>query len=158
MSNNKIIPGVWIYYYFVCRRKLWYFVYGITMEEKSELVNLGKILHEIFRKREKTKELKYFRIKVDFIKRNIIVEFKKSKKLGKAAEWQLKYYLWVLGLNKGILKLGKEKLEITLKENDIELLKRVIKEIKEIITKNKPPSLIRKNYCKNCAYILLCYS
>ena len=36
------ITGVMIYYYFICKRKLWYFCHQITMEEGNENVQLGK--------------------------------------------------------------------------------------------------------------------
>ncbi len=36
------ITGVMIYYYFVCKRKLWYFCHDIRMETENEDVILGK--------------------------------------------------------------------------------------------------------------------
>lgn len=50
----KNITGLMIYYYFVCKRKLWYFVNEISMEQNSELVSIGKILDETSYKREKS--------------------------------------------------------------------------------------------------------
>ena len=47
------ITGIMIYYYFVCQRKLWYFVNHINMEQNSELVSIGKILDENSYKNEK---------------------------------------------------------------------------------------------------------
>ena len=44
MENR--ITGVMIYYYFVCKRKLWYFVHEINMESENENVLLGKLLDE----------------------------------------------------------------------------------------------------------------
>ena len=40
------ITGVMIYYYFVCKRKLWYFCHEIRMESDNENVMLGKILDD----------------------------------------------------------------------------------------------------------------
>ena len=40
------ITGVMIYYYFVCKRKLWYFIHEINMESENENVMLGKLLDE----------------------------------------------------------------------------------------------------------------
>lgn len=42
MENR--ITGVMIYYYFVCKRKLWYFCHEIRMEAENEDVILGKYL------------------------------------------------------------------------------------------------------------------
>lgn len=38
------ITGIMVYYYFVCKRKLWYFCHGIQMEADNENVQLGKLL------------------------------------------------------------------------------------------------------------------
>ena len=38
------ITGVMVYYYFVCRRKLWYFCHDINMENENENVMIGRIL------------------------------------------------------------------------------------------------------------------
>ena len=43
---DERIAGVMIYYYFVCKRKLWYFCHDIRMETENEDVMLGKILDE----------------------------------------------------------------------------------------------------------------
>lgn len=40
------ISGMMIYYYFVCKRKLWYYINQLNMEQNSELVAIGKILDE----------------------------------------------------------------------------------------------------------------
>ena len=44
--TDKRITGVMIYYYFVCKRKLWYFCHEINMESENENVQLGKLLDE----------------------------------------------------------------------------------------------------------------
>ena len=40
------VQGVKINYYYVCKRKLWLFSKGITMEQNSSRVLSGKIVHE----------------------------------------------------------------------------------------------------------------
>lgn len=40
------ITGIMVYYYFVCKRKLWYFCHGIQMEAENENVQLGKFLDD----------------------------------------------------------------------------------------------------------------
>ena len=44
MKEN--ITGMMVYYYFVCKRKLWYFCHEINMEAENENVLLGKLLDE----------------------------------------------------------------------------------------------------------------
>ncbi len=53
MENR--VTGVMIYYYFVCKRKLWYFMNEINMESDNENVMLGKLLDEnSYRRDDKT--------------------------------------------------------------------------------------------------------
>lgn len=40
------VTGVMVYYYFVCKRKLWFFCHQINMESGNEDVMLGKILDD----------------------------------------------------------------------------------------------------------------
>jgi CRISPR-associated exonuclease Cas4 len=47
------IIGTQINYYFICKTKLWLFSHHIQMEQESELVLLGKILHKDSYKRDK---------------------------------------------------------------------------------------------------------
>ncbi|MHB8565512.1 MAG: CRISPR-associated protein Cas4 [Nitrososphaerales archaeon] len=58
--------GSQINYYFICKRKLWLFSHNIELEQESDLVKLGKLLHEN-RYQRKMKEVQVDRIKVDFM-------------------------------------------------------------------------------------------
>ena len=62
------ITGIMVYYYFVCKRKLWYFTNNINMEQNSELVEIGKILDETSYAREDKSILIDNTINIDFIK------------------------------------------------------------------------------------------
>lgn len=159
------ITGVMVYYYFICKRKLWYFKNDVNMEHNSELVGIGKLIDENSYGREKKSILIDEMINIDFLKDwKIIHEVKKSKKLDEAGKWQLKYYIWILrnkgvDIEKGIIdypKLRKrEEIYLThLEENE---LMGVLENIKEIINMNLPPPTINKPFCKKCAYYELCY-
>ena len=79
------ITGLMIYYYFVCQRKLWYFINQINMEQNSELVSIGKILDEESYKNEKKGILIDGTINIDFIKNGAILhEVKKTKSIEEA--------------------------------------------------------------------------
>ena len=66
------ITGVMIYYYFVCKRKLWYFCHEINMEAENENVLLGKLLDEnSYREKEKHINIDNV-INIDFINVNLI--------------------------------------------------------------------------------------
>jgi CRISPR-associated exonuclease Cas4 len=62
------ITGSHINYYFVCRRKLWFFANGIQMEQNSDLVYEGKLIHEESypQRAAKYEEVQIGGIKVDF--------------------------------------------------------------------------------------------
>lgn len=162
---KKQISGTMFYYYFVCKRKLWFFSNEIQLEEDNEDVILGKLIDE----NSYSKELKHILIdntvNIDFIKDwKILHEVKKQKSIEEAGIWQLKYYLYFLkirGINieKGILdypKLKKRE-EIFLSENDEKKIKEILSEIEKITVMEKPPELEKLKICKKCAYFEYCY-
>ncbi|QQK08748.1 CRISPR-associated protein Cas4 [Miniphocaeibacter halophilus] len=160
------ITGIMVYYYFVCKRKLWYFSKDITMEHNSELVEIGKILDEYSYNRKKKSILVDDIINIDFIEDwKIIHEIKKSKSIEEASIWQVKYYIYMLNklgveIEKAIIDypLIKEREVIDLKEKDIVEMEKVLDEIKNIInSKNIPKDMVRKSICNKCAYYELCY-
>ena len=69
----KEITGMMVYYYFVCKRKLWYFVNEINMEQNSELVSLGKALDETSYQRVKKSILIDNTINIDFMEKGTIL-------------------------------------------------------------------------------------
>ncbi len=161
----KKITGVMVYYYFVCKRKLWLFGNDLDMEHTSELVGIGKLIDETSYSREKKSILIDEMISVDFLKAwKVIHEVKKSRKLDEAAKWQLKYYIWVLRnkgvkIEKGILDYPllrkREEIYLTIQEEN-ELME-VLSDIESILNMDLPPSTINKPYCKSCAYYEFCY-
>jgi len=161
----KKITGVMIYYYFVCKRKLWFFSKDLNMEHDSDLVGMGKLIDETSYIREKKGIMIDESINIDFVKNwKIIHEVKKSRKLNEASKWQVKYYIWLLneyGINiqKGILDypLLRKREEIFLNEDDKDRLQSVLMEIKNIISLDTPPEINNKSICKKCAYYELCY-
>ena len=44
--KNLKVQGIKFNYYFVCKRKLWLFDKGISMEDNSDRVLHGKVVHE----------------------------------------------------------------------------------------------------------------
>lgn len=65
-SPEVKFTGSQINYYFICKRKLWFFSHNIELEPESDLVKLGRLLHENSYRR-KMKEVQIDRIKVDFL-------------------------------------------------------------------------------------------
>lgn len=161
----KKITGVMVYYYFICKRKLWFFSNNLNMESNSELVGIGKLVDETSYGRERKNILIDESINIDFLKDwKIVHEVKKSKKMDEASKWQLKYYMWVLKnkgveIEKGILDypLLRKREEIFLDEKDEQELEIVIEDIKEIISSKLPSDTLNKGVCKKCAYYEFCY-
>ena len=162
---DKDITGLMVYYYEVCKRKLWYFTNDIQLEENNSNVILGKLLEENSYTRDEKKINIDGVINIDFIRsKKILHEIKKSNSIEPASILQVQYYLYYLekkgliGL-KGILDypLLKQTVEVNLTDSDRKNLEKIIIEIKEILSKESPPILEKKNICKKCAYFDLCF-
>ena len=157
---DKDITGLMVYYYEVCKRKLWYFV-----NEINSNVILGKLLEENTYTRDEKKINIDGVINIDFIRsKKILHEIKKSNSIEPASLLQVQYYLYYLekkgliGL-KGILDypLLKQTVEVNLTDKDRENLDNIIIGIKEILRKESPPALEKNGICKKCAYFDLCF-
>ena len=93
--TDKRITGVMIYYYFVCKRKLWYFCHEINMESENENVQLGKLLDEKSYERDEKHINIDNVINIDFIREHQeLHEIKKSKAIEEAGIW---HELWDAG-------------------------------------------------------------
>ena len=162
---DKDITGLMVYYYEVCKRKLWYFVNEIQLGENNSNVILGKLLEENTYTRDEKKINIDGVINIDFIRsKKILHEIKKSNSIEPASLLQVQYYLYYLekkgliGL-KGILDypLLKQTVEVNLTDKDRENLDNIIIGIKEILRKESPPALEKNGICKKCAYFDLCF-
>ncbi len=162
----KNITGIMIYYYFVCKRKLWLFSNEITMEHESDNVMLGKLLDENSYNKEKKHIMIDNTINIDFIKKwEVLHEIKKSQSMEEASVWQIKYYLYFLKkrdikVEKGILDYPKLKIrkEIILEKEDIKYIEEILKHINDIINTEKVPEFNILKICKNCSYYDYCLS
>ena len=94
---EKAITGIMIYYYEVCKRKLWYYYHNINMEQNNENVAIGKFIDETSYSRDEKHINIDNVINIDFIKEHReLHEIKKSKSIEQAGIWQVKYYLYYL--------------------------------------------------------------
>lgn len=163
MERN--ISGMMFYYYFVCKRKLWFFTNGIQLENENEDVKLGKLIDENSYSKTNKHIMIDNTINIDFIQDwKILHEVKKQKSIEEACIWQVKYYLYFLKergiyLEKGILDYPKirKREEILLIKEDENKIKEILKEIQKIIVEEKPPKLEKLKICKKCAYFEYCY-
>jgi CRISPR-associated exonuclease Cas4 len=160
-----MITGTIVNYYVHCKTQMWLFANKINLEDNSEDVRIGKVLHEI--SEDKVDEVGIDGIKVDKITKDYVVEVKKSDSDIEAAKWQLLYYLFVLK-QKGIEKKGRlevfEKnkqdkkrfvIELT-KENERKLLE-ILEEIESILRSDTSPKPKFDKKCRKCAYYEYCF-
>lgn len=162
---QKEITGVMVYYYEVCKRKLWYFYNEIQMEQGNENVEIGKVIDEETYKRDKKHINIDNIINIDFIRsKGILHEVKKSNKIEEASILQVKYYLYFLKKRevdniKGKIDypLLKQSIDVELTDQDIILIEGILEDIKKIVALKNPPPLEKKKICKSCAYYDLCF-
>ena len=163
------VTGTIFNYFMVCRRKLWLFAHGITMEQESELVYEGKLIHENSypERHPNYEEIELDGIKVDFYdaRHHVIHEIKKSDKLEAAGRWQLKYYLYVFEMHgvkdiKGVLEFPKQRKteNVTLTDEDRQKIKDMLADIEKACEEKACPPLLKKERCKQCSYYEFCYT
>lgn len=157
------ISGTLINYFFHCKRQCYLFAKRVNLEDNSEDVRVGKVLHKI--KEKKTKgEISIENIKLDNISKDYVIEYKKSDSDVEAARMQLMLYLYKLK-QKGINKKGKleffEKNKLqsyaTLVILDENKLLKTIKEIENLIESASLPKVEFDKKCKKCAYFEYCF-
>jgi len=165
------ITGTLINYYFHCKRQCWLFGNRINLEDNSEDVRIGRVLHELKDEEKDNTEISIENIKIDRITKDYLIEIKKSDADIEAVKWQVLLYLKKLK-DKGIDKKGKiefiEKNKQDKKIHYIELTNAYEKELIELSNKinnllatKRPPLLMQQakisNKCKKCAYYSYCY-
>ncbi|EAC3173954.1 CRISPR-associated protein Cas4 [Listeria monocytogenes] len=159
------ISGTHVYYYFVCKRKLWCFSKEIRMEHLDENVQLGKLLDESSYNREKGQVMIDETVNIDFIKDwKVLHEVKKSKAIEEAGIWQLKYYMYFLKQKGIIIEKGdvdypklRQRETIFLTTEDERKIEKILVDIEITTSCLKPPTIIDKPLCKKCAYYEYCY-
>lgn len=160
------VNGTLTNYYFHCRRQCYLHGNRLNLEDNSEIVKVGKAIHE---EREKVTgtEVSIENIRVDKISKDYLTEVKKSDADPEASKWQLLFYLKVLK-EKGIIRKGKlEYVEknrtdkkiviIELGEEEEKILKQVEKEIEELLSGDWIPEGKMQSQCKKCAYYEYCF-
>jgi len=159
------LTGTIINYYFVCKTKMYLHYHKINLEDNSEDVRIGKVLHEI--SETKVDEVSFEGIKVDKITKDYVVEVKKSDSDIEAGKWQLMYYLYVLK-QKGIEKKGrlevfeknkqdKKRFVIELTEENERKLLEILEDIEKILSIDTPPKPKFESKCRKCAYYEYCF-
>ena len=161
------LNGTIINYYFHCKRQCFLHSNKLNLEDNSEIVKIGKAMHEEKALGKQNVELRIDNICIDRLTNEYVIEVKKSDADIEACKWQLYYYLYVLK-SKGIYRKGKlefvEKNKKVKDEKIIELnneiendLLHYIAEINSLILSENVPPKINVSGCKKCAYYEYCY-
>ncbi len=167
LSKTALFTGTQVAYFVVCPTKLWLFSHFLTRESESDLVALGALLQESAYSRAEKDILIDQKISIDFIRKGekiILHEIKKSQKLEKAHEYQMLYYLYYLKRFKDVEAEGiinyptkrKVKKVVLAPEKEKEI-KKILENIRKIISLPSPPKPQKKSYCKRCAYFEFCF-
>lgn len=160
------IGGVHIYYYVSCKRQLWLYAHYINMEQESDRVKYGSLIHDETYERMK-KEIAFDSIKIDFIdNKGYIHETKSSRYMKTEHEWQLYYYMYYLknikhmDIKGGIIHypgINKTK-ELYLDSEKEKEVEEMVIDIQRICSSPTIPSHNKNiKLCKKCSYYELCY-
>lgn len=151
------ITGTLIKNFFHCKRQAYLYYYGLNFT--TDIIKVGEIMH----KEQKPQEYVFERIKVDDIKNNTLIEYKKTSANLKGTRIQVLHYLdyfWSKGLKiKGIIKDLTYKANYTIEynqENRQELYE-AYEKIKNILDGDMPPRLKLKKNCKGCSFFDYCW-
>lgn len=169
MKQTSHLTATHIIYYHLCQRKLWLYHNEIKMEHNSQAVGEGKLIEQTAYKRRAARwqalDLGFLKIDHFDPKQKLVKEVKKSPKLEYAHVAQVQYYLWVLqqaGIEQvhGLIEYPRQRktTQVTLTEEVQKNISLWEEEIHKIIQSENCPPLVRKSYCKSCAYEDFCFS
>jgi CRISPR-associated exonuclease Cas4 len=164
LENLPPFTGLEVNYYFICKKKLWWFSHGVKMEHEHDRVRMGKLVHEESYQRRR-KELNVDnRIVLDWREDGVIHEVKLTDKMEEAHEMQLLYYLYYLKL-KGVEglrgqidypKLRETKMVELTEEREREIAQ-ALKEMALIVSAGRAPQVEWMKICRACSYAELCW-
>lgn len=165
MSELPTFTGTEVGYYFICVKKLWWFVHGVEMEQENDRVRMGKLVHEESYARRK-KELNIDdRIVLDWREDGVVHEVKLTDSMEGAHEMQLLYYLYYLKHQKGVEGLRgqidypklRETKEVELTPEREAEIEAALGEMRRIAGLRSAPAVEWMKICRSCSYAELCW-
>jgi len=168
LSKEMLFSGTQVNYYVICKTKLWLFSHHVTMEQSSDLVSQGKLVHETSYGAKQKEVMIDDRIAIDFIQRGdrlVLHEVKKGKRMEKAHRYQLLYYLYYLSELKGVTEVeGEIDYPLLRKREKVELtaewkaeLRTILEGIRAVVAQPRPPKPTYLRICRRCAYFEFCW-
>lgn len=160
--REENLTGTIINYFQHCKRQCWLFAHKINLEDNSELVKIGRAIHEA----KETQEVEIDNIKIDKISDEYLTEIKKSDADLTACKFQILFYLQKLK-KKGIIRKGR--IEVAEKKTGSkkthiyeldELAENELNEAKsatlELLNQPTVPEVEKGKKCSKCAYFSYC--
>lgn len=157
--------------YNICKRQAWLMARHLNADQYNDFLAIGRLIDETTYKREKKKiYLADLEAMLDMVSKKdgvyYIAEIKKSSKTLESGILQLKYYLYLLKLKKGIvakglIKIPKERIsrEVILTEEDEEKIYNVLLEMNKVLNFERPPKFDKiLKICFKCAHLEFCWS
>ena len=151
------LTGTLIKNYFHCKRHAYLYYYGLNF--RSKIIRIGEIMHE----EQKPHVFVFEKVKIDDIKGDTLIEYKKSSANLKGTRYQVLYYLDYFqkkGLKlKGLIKdlTYKQQHIIELNEKSKQDLYTLINDIKTMLSGPMPKKLKLRKNCKGCSFFDYCW-
>lgn len=161
------VNGTLINYFFHCKRQCYLHGNRLNLEDNSELVQIGRAIHEVKADGGENTELAIENIRLDKLTAEYLTEIKKSDADVEASKWQLYYYLRILK-RKGIIRKGKLEFEeknktkrttmiLELGDAEEQRLEQIQSQIEELLLGETVPEVEERAGCKKCAYCEYCF-
>jgi CRISPR-associated exonuclease Cas4 len=146
-------------------QEAWLMSRNLVGNQQDESLAIGRLISETTYKNSK-KEVRVGNNILDIVRSEngqiVLVEVKKSSKAIESSEFQLLYYIYTLKNHDimGEIRVPTEKkiIKVVLTNEKKLELEELIKEITDILIKEKPPKPERVKYCKTCSYNEFCWA
>lgn len=164
MDKLTKFTGTEVGYFFICRKKLWWFHHGFEMERENDRVKMGKVVHETAYGRQKKEISIDGKIVLDWQADGVVHEVKLTDKMERAHEFQLLYYLYYLK-GKGVENLTgridypklRQTQAVELTAESEAALEAALAEMLKIVRLAVPPAVEYMKICGSCSYAELCW-
>ena len=164
MSEFKYLTPSVFASFFVCHREAWLLYNGISPYQDHPLLEEGKAIHSVHYLIKKSGHVSLENMIIDTMKRDFVIEIKKSSRRIFPAKMQILFELFYLKHEKGIVKSGlllipeeKKSLKVELTEENERYVRRKIDEVLAVVSRDAPPRARRKSVCKSCSFYTFCY-
>lgn len=165
LGDDVPIRAIEVNYCVICPRKCWLFLHRLEQEAKSDLVTLGRLLHQTAFRRHRQRDVNVEGFaRIDFTAEGIVHEVKHGSGQHRAHVLQVAYYLRLLrqrGIEtRGVIHYPRQRRrEVVELTPDLEAeLNATLEAVNRIRSMPTPPSVPgRMTICRSCAYDEFCW-